>query len=98
MLKGYFVIEFVFAFPIPNSTTKKEKEKMLAGEIIPTGCDCTNLQKFYEDCLKNIIIPDDRYVAKITSEKLYRNKECIFVKIYTLDEYRMLNANRNRND
>lgn len=71
---------------------------MLDGEILPTNCDCTNLQKFYEDCLKNIVIKDDRYVVKITSEKLYRDKGCIFMKIYTLDEYRKINADFNRND
>jgi Holliday junction resolvase RusA-like endonuclease len=60
---------------------------MLAGRVIPTRCDCTNLQKLYEDCLKGLIITDDRNVAKIFSEKLYGEKDEIIIKVYTLQEF-----------
>lgn len=92
-LQGYVVIEFLFVFPCPLSASSKKKEKMLNGEILPTLCDCTNLQKFQEDCLKGIVFGDDRNVAKITSEKIYGNKEKILIKIWTLDEYRKIHAN-----
>lgn len=59
---------------------------MLKGEILPTSCDCTNLQKLYEDCLKGIVIKDDRKVAKIFSEKVYGEKEGVFIQILTLKE------------
>lgn len=97
-LQGYYVIEMTFYFPVPLSASKKEKEKMLAGEIIPTCIDATNAQKFYEDCLKKIVITDDRYVAKISSEKLYGNKEKILIKVFTLQEYRNLYADHSRED
>lgn len=60
---------------------------MLQGEIIPTHVDCTNCQKFSEDCLKGIVITDDRNVAKISSEKLYADKGKILIKVWTLEEY-----------
>lgn len=88
VVPGYVVVDFTFIFPPPASATKKKKALMLAGEIIPTSSDCTNLQKLTEDCIKNIIISDDRNVAKITSEKLYGEKEQIIIKIWTLREYR----------
>ena len=87
-VQGYVVVDFTFFFPVPASTTKKKKALMLAGEIIPTRADCTNLQKLTEDCIKNIIISDDRFVAKISSQKLYGEKENIIIKIWTLREFR----------
>jgi len=90
-LSGYIIIQFTFLFKPPVSASKKRKAKMLAGEIIPTHVDCTNCQKLYEDCLKKIVIYDDRNVAEISSKKLYADKEMIIIKIWTLEEHN--NAN-----
>lgn len=60
---------------------------MEKGEIIPTRLDCTNMQKLYEDCLKKIVIDDDRNVAKIISEKSYAEREGIVIQVYTLKEF-----------
>jgi Holliday junction resolvase RusA-like endonuclease len=87
-IQGYVVIDFTFYFPVPSYVSKKKKALMLAGEIIPTSSDCTNLQKLSEDCVKNIIITDDRNVAQITSRKLYGEKENIIIKIWTLRDFR----------
>ncbi len=87
-IKGYVALSFVFYFSPPPSVSKKRREQMLAGEVIPTSCDCTNLQKFYEDCLKNLVITDDRNVAKISSQKLYAENDGIVIKIWTLEEFR----------
>lgn len=86
-IKGYTVLKFTFTFSVPSSTSKKKRIEMLAGKIIPTRCDCTNLQKLYEDCLKKIVIDDDRKVAKIFSEKIYGEKEGVKIVVYTLEEY-----------
>lgn len=87
-IPGYVAIQFTFFMPVPASTSLKKKKLMLQGEIIPTHCDCTNLQKFYEDCLKQIVITDDRNVAQISSKKLYGDREKIVIKIWTLEEYK----------
>jgi Holliday junction resolvase RusA-like endonuclease len=93
-IPDYTVIKFKFSFEPPKSATKKMRARMLSGEVIPTSCDCTNLQKLYEDCLKEIVIEDDRKVAKIFSEKLYEEKEGIFIKVLTLKEYNDANCTR----
>ncbi len=97
-IAGYVVLNFLFIFPIPNSASKAEKEAMLSGEIIPTKSDCTNLQKFSEDCLKGIVITDDRNVAKISSEKIYGEKEKVVIKIWEYHEYNACLNRRNRRE
>lgn len=80
-LKGFYVLDILCIFPIPNSATKSEKERMLKGEDFPTSCDNTNLQKLYEDCLKKIVITDDRYVVDNHTRKIYGEKEKVIIKV-----------------
>jgi len=84
-IPGYVNVELTFYFPPPNSASKKMKAKMLSGEIIPTSCDCTNLQKFCEDAIKNILFTDDRNVAFISSRKLYGSKENVLIRVWPHD-------------
>jgi Holliday junction resolvase RusA-like endonuclease len=81
-IEEYTSLFFRYSFKPPASTTKKKKLLMLKGEILPTRCDCTNLQKLYEDCLKGIVIDDDRKVAQIFSEKLYAEKDQVFIALW----------------
>lgn len=86
---GYVVVEFVFYFSPPSSVPLSKRQAYLENiEYLPTKCDCTNLQKFLEDCMKNLVIEDDRNVAKISSEKLYAEKEKVIIKIWIREEYR----------
>ena len=78
-------IKFIFACSPPKSASKKKRELMLKGEIIPTKSDCTNYQKLYEDCLKGIVIKDDRNVEIIHSQKVYDEKGCVVILIFTRD-------------
>lgn len=87
-LHGYIVLSMVFYEPIPASTPKSKRAGMLDGSIRPTRCDTTNLQKYYEDCLKNILFDDDRFVVKNISEKLYADKGKILITVFSLEEYR----------
>lgn len=86
-IQGFVVLKLTFISQIPKSYSKKKRALIAAGELYPLRYDCTNCQKFAEDCLKNILIEDDRYVAKIFSEKLYGEKEGIVIKVYTLKEF-----------
>lgn len=94
-LEGFIILDILCIFPIPNSATKAERVKMLSGEDFPTSCDNTNCQKFYEDCLKKIVITDDRYVVDNHTKKIYGEKEKVIIKVWELKEY---NANFNRRD
>lgn len=93
-LTAFTILFFRFVFVPPPSYPKGKKKDMLKGYIIPTKCDTTNLQKLAEDCLKGIVIDDDRNVAKIFSEKLYGEKEHVQIKIFTLEEFVASAANK----
>ena len=74
---------FHYYFAPPKSASAKKKAAMLRGEIIPTKCDCTNLQKLYEDCLKGIVIEDDRIVECVFSAKKYAPKGEVRIQVLT---------------
>lgn len=87
---GYVVVELEFVFTPPKSASKKLRARMLAGEEYPTQKDCTNCQKFIEDCLKDIVIGDDRYVVRIMSSKRFGEYAEILIKLYGIQEYKEL--------
>lgn len=86
-IEGYVALFFSFVFQIPKSASKAKRAQMLAGSIIPTRSDCTNCQKLYEDCLKNVVFTDDRYVEVIGSRKLYAEKGSVNISVWNRDEY-----------
>ena len=83
VLNEYVFLEFLFGISIPKSTSKKNRMLMLVHEIIPTRCDCTNLQKLFEDCLKGIVIKDDRMAEIVLSAKIYSEKPFMNVQVHT---------------
>ena len=87
LIKEPIHVDFTFYFPIPKSASKKAKALMLSGQKLPTGKpDTTNLQKFYEDCLKDIVIYDDSYVTDVTSRKRYSDTPRIVITIVPITE------------
>lgn len=86
-LEGYVSLFFTFVFKPPESASKKKQLDMLDGRIIPTKSDCTNCQKLYEDCLKKIVIKDDRNVEVIGSRKLYGPLGKVIIYILNREEY-----------
>lgn len=65
-------ISFTYHIRIPKSINFEIRNKMLSGKIRPTKRpDLTNLTKFYEDCLKGIVITDDSIIIEKYEEKLY---------------------------
>lgn len=87
-IQGYVALFFRFVFKCPESASKKRKASMLNGDILPTKGDCTNYQKLYEDCLKKILIDDDRNVEVIGSRKLYGEKGHVKITLLERDEYK----------
>lgn len=79
------ILIFNIYFAFPKNISAKKKLKMLNGKIIPTRMDLSNMIKFYEDCLKGIVIEDDRYVAGITAQKNYDEKDKILITILPLN-------------
>lgn len=83
LIEDYVGLFFIFFFSIPKSYTKKQRKWIEEGRLIPTRGDCTNYQKLYEDCLKKIVISDDRNVEIIGSKKLFADEGK--VEIYVLN-------------
>lgn len=84
-IQGYVCLCFFFVFSPPKSASKKKREAMLCGSIMPTRADCTNLQKLYEDCLKNVVFGDDRNVMLVHSEKAYQEKPKTIINIWSFE-------------
>jgi len=59
-------------FQIPKSTSKKDRERMLTGEIRPTKKpDGSNIEKVIEDALNGIAYIDDSQIVDEHAHKLY---------------------------
>lgn len=58
--------------PVLSSFRKAEKEAALRGEIKPTGKpDADNILKAILDALNELAYDDDRYIYKVTIERIY---------------------------
>ncbi len=75
-------IEITFYFQIPKSTSKKNRELMLLGEIRPTKKpDIDNCIKAITDALNNLAYKDDSQIVEITACKWYEEEPKVCVKI-----------------
>jgi Holliday junction resolvase RusA-like endonuclease len=82
------LVAIQFRFPIPKSASKGKKQAMLKGDIIPTKRDTSNCFKLYEDCLKKIVIEDDRNVEFICARKFYAERASVLIKVVPESEYK----------
>lgn len=71
-------------FAIPKSKSKKDKEKMLFGEIRPGKLDCDNIAKAVLDALNKIAYDDDKQVVDLTVSKYYAETPRVEVEIERL--------------
>src|SRR5260221_13664873 len=85
-ISGCLHIDFTFFFPIPKNTSQIRKKEMLAHFILPgIKPDTTNLQKLYEDCLKEIVIEDDKWVTDTSSRKRYSLIPRVVIRVISLN-------------
>ena len=76
-------------YGIPKSATKKERQSMIDGGIVPTKKpDCDNIIKIILDSLNGMAYDDDKQVVSVRFNKVYTDGEpkvCVqivpFVKI-----------------
>lgn len=81
-LQNAIKAEIQAIFPIPKSTSKKEKEKMLNNEIDCTKKpDCDNIGKVILDSLNEVAYHDDSQVNKLFVEKQYGEVAQVKVKL-----------------
>lgn len=71
---------------ITKSTTKKDKAKMLSGELKPTKKpDVDNIVKVICDALNGIAYKDDTQVAELEVKKVYGELERVVVEIEEIE-------------
>lgn len=81
-LEGAIQAEIVAFFPIPKSTSKKNRALMLAGEIKHTKkVDCDNLAKIVLDSLNGIAYKDDAQIYELSVKKLYADEPKVVVTL-----------------
>ena len=70
--KTYIDIRVIAYIKIPNSVSKKNREKMIAGEIRPTvKPDWDNIGKLVADALNGIAYDDDKCIVDAMVRKFY---------------------------
>lgn len=81
-LDGAIRAEIIAYFPIPKSTSKKNRALMLSGDIKYTKkIDCDNLAKIVLDSLNGIAYKDDAQVYELSVKKLYSDEPKVVVTL-----------------
>lgn len=92
-------LESIFLMPIPAGTSSIKRRQMLSHIIHPMKKpDCTNMLKFYEDCLKQIVISDDDNVIGGVYWKKYSETPGVLLRIYNLNFERPMGLITNESD
>lgn len=76
------LVEYLFGFGMPKHWSKKKKEQALKDEILPDiAPDNSNLIKFYDDCLQDTVILNDKQITDHIIKKRWREKDFVYIKI-----------------
>lgn len=71
-LQGPIEILIFAGFPIPKSASKRKREQMLRGEVLPAKKpDCDNICKIICDALNGIAYRDDAQIVEAYVRKAY---------------------------
>ena len=84
LLEGPLKLTIDFDFPIPKSTSKKNRELMLLGEIRPTKKpDLDNCMKIITDALNGIAYKDDSQIVVAALSKFYSEdpRACVRIEV-----------------
>lgn len=78
-------IQVFYMLPIPKSASKKKRIDMINNNERHTKKpDIDNLNKFLNDCLKEIVFVDDNQVFEMFSYKCYGEEPKTIVKIFPM--------------
>jgi len=75
-------VTFEFYFAMPKSWSKKKKNELRYKEHIQTP-DLSNLIKFAEDALLNVIWKDDCFINEIWANKTWEDEGKTIIKVFT---------------
>ena len=83
-LTGPVIVRIHLGMPIPKSTTKAMKVKMLEKKVVPvTKPDIDNLAKSILDAINGVAYKDDNQIATLLVKKFYA--EVPFAKVIVTD-------------
>jgi Holliday junction resolvase RusA-like endonuclease len=85
-LEGPLRLSCGFYMPIPKSTSKKKRLAMMNDEIRPDKKpDMSNLLKFVEDCLNEVVWRDDSQIVSFGKmDKFYSEEPRTYVQVEEL--------------
>lgn len=75
-------LHITMTFVMPKATKLSKLKKMaLEGKPHYNRPDLSNLVKFYEDALNEILWQDDKYITKLYAEKFYGDNPQTIIKV-----------------
>ncbi len=81
-LEGYLSMSVSAYYPIPKSTSKKRKEMMLKGILLPDKKpDADNVLKGICDALNTIAYDDDKQIVHMDIEKYYSEEPHVLIRL-----------------
>ena len=81
-LEGYLSMSASAYCPIPKSTSKKKKDMMLKGILLPDKKpDVDNVLKCICDALNKVAYDDDKQIVHMDIEKYYGKNPCVVIKL-----------------
>ena len=81
-LEGYLSMSVMAYYPIPKSTSKKKREQMLKGILLPDKKpDIDNVLKCICDALNKIAYDDDKQIINMSISKYYSENPCTIIRL-----------------
>ena len=85
LLNGPLRVDMTFVMPIPKSLSEVKK-RALRGKPHIKKIDLSNIYKFIEDCMTDIVYEDDSLIWDIKIKKIYGINPKIFVMLETTED------------
>ena len=84
---GTAICAHIYAsYPVPKGTSKKDRQAMLDGKILPTKKpDADNIAKIILDALNGYAYKDDSCVVRLTVSKHYGEEADVLVMLWDVD-------------
>jgi Holliday junction resolvase RusA-like endonuclease len=81
-LEGYIRLDVSAYYPIPKTTSKVKREKMLKGTLLPDKKpDLDNVLKSICDALNKIAYDDDKQIVNMGITKYYSESPCVVIRL-----------------
>lgn len=85
--EGPIGVSLTFGMPIPKSTSKRNREKMIEKKLLPCVKikDVDNCMKSVLDALNGIAYEDDSQIVYLMGRKVYAAEPHVYIKIWEFE-------------